>query len=343
MQFTLTAIYILTTSIFAGFAISPDRTPAPKTDINPALFRPPTLKPSDTAPEMLTSPASVSPPKSFPPPGLQIIDPATTIAPIPPKPVPLPVIPIVQKPQPVLQSPPPLVMQPIVQKPTPVQQALPPPKTFTTTVQPTIQPAPPPPKSSTAAMQPIVQKPVPVQQSAPNHTSELPPCPTTPQTKKTFITAPCGTDDNCVSGCCGFSSGLCAGGVIALARDGGCGHGDAKPNRDAAIALGFDSPIISHDSIAPKTFITAPCKIDDDCTSGCCGFRSGICAGGVIALTRDGGCGHGDGVPNRNAAASLGSLVQISDGSQMTMATTVSLASVVPTTLPLPSAAGVLM
>ncbi|KAJ6617515.1 hypothetical protein B0H10DRAFT_1304976 [Mycena sp. CBHHK59/15] len=53
-------------------------------------------------------------------------------------------------------------------------------------------------------------------------------------------------------------------------------------------------------------FITGPCKSDADCASGCCGFRSGLCAGAIIALERDGGCGRGNAKPNDNAAKKLG-------------------------------------
>lgn len=60
-----------------------------------------------------------------------------------------------------------------------------------------------------------------------------------------------------------------------------------------------------------KTFITAPCASDANCESGCCAFTTGKCAGAVIALTRDGGCGFGSGTPNRDAAAAQGSTVQI--------------------------------
>ncbi|KIW94914.1 uncharacterized protein Z519_04893 [Cladophialophora bantiana CBS 173.52] len=49
-------------------------------------------------------------------------------------------------------------------------------------------------------------------------------------------------------------------------------------------------------------FITGPCTSDADCASSCCGFNSGLCAGPVIAQTRDGGCGFGDAQPNDIAA-----------------------------------------
>ncbi|KAH8834924.1 hypothetical protein DL96DRAFT_1808865 [Flagelloscypha sp. PMI_526] len=147
-----------------------------------------------------------------------------------------------------------------------------------------------------------------------------------------FITAPCTSDAGCDSGCCGFTTGKCAGNVIALQRDGGCGFGDAQPNRNAAAASGSQVQITPKaggaaapapvNNAAPAAapapaaggggrFITAPCTSDAGCDSGCCGFKTGKCAGNVIALQRDGGCGFGDAAPNRNAAAASGSQVQI--------------------------------
>jgi hypothetical protein len=142
-----------------------------------------------------------------------------------------------------------------------------------------------------------------------------------------FITGPCTSDADCASGCCGFNSGLCAGSIIALTRDGGCGHGDGTPNANAANALGqgtftvagaaagvaatatvqdASSPAAAAVAATGTQFITGPCTSDADCASGCCGFNSGLCAGSIIALTRDGGCGHGDTSPNANAANTLG-------------------------------------
>jgi len=47
----------------------------------------------------------------------------------------------------------------------------------------------------------------------------------------------CKADSDCQQGCCAFNSGKCAGPGIAQTRDGGCGHGNAKPNCDVATAL----------------------------------------------------------------------------------------------------------
>lgn len=56
---------------------------------------------------------------------------------------------------------------------------------------------------------------------------------------KTFITDDCRRDSDCVSGCCGFSSGLCAGPIIAIERDRACGFGNFVSNCNAAKLLGF--------------------------------------------------------------------------------------------------------
>ncbi|ORX97009.1 hypothetical protein BCR34DRAFT_173618 [Clohesyomyces aquaticus] len=142
---------------------------------------------------------------------------------------------------------------------------------------------------------------------------------------KQFITGACTSDVDCASACCGFKSGKCAGPVVAQERDGGCGFGDATPNANAAIALGFTpkssaaaqavaapapttaAPTAGAPAKAPGTqFITGACTSDADCASGCCGFKSGKCAGPVVAQQRDGGCGFGDAQPNANAAIALG-------------------------------------
>jgi hypothetical protein len=161
-----------------------------------------------------------------------------------------------------------------------------------------------------------------------------------------FITGPCQSDADCASGCCGFNSGKCAGAVIALERDGGCGRGNAQSNDNAARALGFTgdftpssgsgassstsantntnantntatndatansgatSSTTSNAAVGAGTqFITGACQSDADCASGCCGFNSGKCAGAIIALERDGGCGRGNAQSNDNAARQLG-------------------------------------
>ncbi|KAI0652294.1 hypothetical protein C8Q79DRAFT_88769 [Trametes meyenii] len=146
-----------------------------------------------------------------------------------------------------------------------------------------------------------------------------------------FITGACTSDADCASGCCGFRSGKCAGAIIAQERDGGCGFGDASPNNIAAqkiagpgaeAAPGVNNaaagqragsgaaaaapPTSAAPAVAPGTqFITGACSSDADCASGCCGFRTGKCAGAVIAQERDGGCGFGNATPNNNAAQKI--------------------------------------
>ncbi|KAJ7724893.1 hypothetical protein B0H16DRAFT_1895324 [Mycena metata] len=50
-------------------------------------------------------------------------------------------------------------------------------------------------------------------------------------------------------------------------------------------------------------FITGPCSSDADCASGCCGFKTGKCAGPFVALIADGGCGHGLAKPKHEIRA----------------------------------------
>ncbi|KAI3622381.1 biotrophy-associated secreted protein 2 [Moniliophthora roreri] len=136
-----------------------------------------------------------------------------------------------------------------------------------------------------------------------------------------FITGPCANDGECASGCCGFNTGKCAGAIVALERDGGCGFGDAQPNDNAARVLRGQAPAApgtpppanngaggaaAGSGKPPGTqFITGPCANDGECASGCCGFNTGKCAGAIVALERDGGCGFGDAQPNDNAARKL--------------------------------------
>ena len=135
-----------------------------------------------------------------------------------------------------------------------------------------------------------------------------------------FITGACTSDANCASGCCGFKSGKCAGAIVALERDGGCGFGSGTPNDNAARKLGFTgvfnpaagtggaaaaAPAAAGNANANMNangnaatgnaaagaasngagsqFITGVCQSDADCASACCGFKSGKCAGPVIA------------------------------------------------------------
>ncbi|KAI4678120.1 uncharacterized protein J4E88_006640 [Alternaria novae-zelandiae] len=143
-----------------------------------------------------------------------------------------------------------------------------------------------------------------------------------------FITGECASDAECASACCGFTSGKCAAPFVANERGEGCGFGDAQPNNNALNGAGGNASADAQpDAAAPAAapaappaesntgaaapaaagtqFITGACTSDADCASACCGFKSGTCAGPVVAQERDGGCGFGDAQPNDNAAKAL--------------------------------------
>jgi len=64
------------------------------------------------------------------------------------------------------------------------------------------------------------------------------------QTSKKTVFEACASDSECQQGCCGFSSGKCAGSDVAQTNgSGGCGHGNAAPNCDVATLLGFKNCI----------------------------------------------------------------------------------------------------
>ncbi|CAG8981993.1 hypothetical protein HYALB_00004860 [Hymenoscyphus albidus] len=159
-----------------------------------------------------------------------------------------------------------------------------------------------------------------------------------------FITGACTSDADCAAGCCGFNTAKCAGPIIALQRDGGCGFGSGTPNDNAAKAMGFTggitsakgsstgagtgtgtspSPAVGAAAAKGTQFITGPCTSDADCAAGCCGFNTGKCAGPIIALQRDGGCGFG-GTPNDNAAKAMGFTGGITSASKGTSGTSTS-------------------
>ncbi|KAF7332417.1 hypothetical protein MKEN_00123600 [Mycena kentingensis (nom. inval.)] len=65
------------------------------------------------------------------------------------------------------------------------------------------------------------------------------------QSKKTVFEA-CGADSECQQGCCGFTTGKCAGPAVAQTNgSGGCGKGTAAPNCNVATLLGFPGTCIS--------------------------------------------------------------------------------------------------
>ncbi|KAJ6537250.1 hypothetical protein DFH09DRAFT_1400933 [Mycena vulgaris] len=61
-----------------------------------------------------------------------------------------------------------------------------------------------------------------------------------------FVTGTCASDSDCQQGCCGFSTGKCAGPAVAQTDgSGGCGHGNASPNCNVAAALGLSGSCIA--------------------------------------------------------------------------------------------------
>ncbi|KAJ7429721.1 hypothetical protein B0H11DRAFT_1025623 [Mycena galericulata] len=64
------------------------------------------------------------------------------------------------------------------------------------------------------------------------------------QASKLTVFEACSADSDCQQGCCGFSSGKCAGPDVAQTNgSGGCGHGNTSPNCDVATVLGFKNCI----------------------------------------------------------------------------------------------------
>jgi len=145
-----------------------------------------------------------------------------------------------------------------------------------------------------------------------------------------FITGQCTSDADCASTCCVAKTGLCGAVGAQLNGRADCGFGGSAapaaaapaPDNAAAAAPAASGP---NESVTPQNqvinpsapgaqsvglkngqqFITGQCTSDADCASGCCGFHTGLCAGAVIAQTRDGGCGFGNTSPNNNAAVAL--------------------------------------
>ncbi|KAJ7498557.1 hypothetical protein FB451DRAFT_1347119 [Mycena latifolia] len=70
------------------------------------------------------------------------------------------------------------------------------------------------------------------------------PAPSVDQQSKKTVFETCAADSECQQGCCGFSSGKCAGPDVAQTNgSGGCGHGNSSPNCDVATLLGFKNCI----------------------------------------------------------------------------------------------------
>ncbi|KAJ7127640.1 hypothetical protein C8R44DRAFT_851072 [Mycena epipterygia] len=173
-----------------------------------------------------------------------------------------------------------------------------------------------------------------------------------------FVTGPCTADADCAEGCCAFTTGKCAGPVIALTRDGGCGFGTSTPNANAAIALGqfpgavaafsaslaAAAPAATQDAAAAAAppaavstaaaavapagtqFITGACTSDADCASGCCNAKTALCAARLVAL-EGAGCGFGSSSAGVGAASPVGGAVATAAAAATTAAAAVSTAA----------------
>ncbi|KAJ6565181.1 hypothetical protein DFH09DRAFT_1261650 [Mycena vulgaris] len=66
------------------------------------------------------------------------------------------------------------------------------------------------------------------------------------QSSKKTVFEVCAADSECQQGCCGFTSGKCAGPAVAQTNgSGGCGHGNAVPNCNVAAAIGLGGNCIA--------------------------------------------------------------------------------------------------
>ncbi|KAJ7073200.1 ferritin-like domain-containing protein [Mycena amicta] len=77
------------------------------------------------------------------------------------------------------------------------------------------------------------------------------------QTSKKTVFETCAADSECQQGCCGFTSGKCAGPAVAQTNgSGGCGKGNVSPNCDVAGLLGLSDCVagaVKGDVSAPDT------------------------------------------------------------------------------------------
>ncbi|KAJ7679405.1 hypothetical protein DFH06DRAFT_1078889 [Mycena polygramma] len=79
-----------------------------------------------------------------------------------------------------------------------------------------------------------------------------PPASSASQDSKLTVFETCSADSDCQQGCCGFSSGKCAGPAVAQTNgSGGCGHGNTSPNCNVAAALKLSDCIAG--AAAPNT------------------------------------------------------------------------------------------
>ncbi|KAJ7620853.1 hypothetical protein DFH06DRAFT_1305898 [Mycena polygramma] len=79
-----------------------------------------------------------------------------------------------------------------------------------------------------------------------------PPINSASQQNKLTVFETCSADSDCQQGCCGFTSGKCAGPAVAQTNgSGGCGHGNTSPNCNVAAALNLSDCIAG--AAAPDT------------------------------------------------------------------------------------------
>lgn len=140
------------------------------------------------------------------------------------------------------------------------------------------------------------------------------------------INSSCKSDTECQSGCCALTTGQCTDPSVALQRGGGCGFGavisrasgggggQSSSAIKSAVCSATSKTVAAQSNVSQTAaaaaasgtqFITGACTSDADCASGCCGFSTGKCAGAIVALERDGGCGFGNSTPNSSAAVAL--------------------------------------
>ncbi|KAJ6491701.1 hypothetical protein C8R47DRAFT_1121556 [Mycena vitilis] len=101
-------------------------------------------------------------------------------------------------------------------------------------------PAAKPAAAKPAAAKPAAAKPAAAKPAAPQSIAQL----AAKQTSKKTVFETCAADSECQQGCCGFSSGKCAGPDVAQTNgSGGCGRGGAAPNCNVATLLGFKNCI----------------------------------------------------------------------------------------------------
>nr|VWP00482.1 High affinity iron permease 1 [Ganoderma boninense] len=62
---------------------------------------------------------------------------------------------------------------------------------------------------------------------------------------------------------------------------------------DAELTHDVETNVGSLAARGGRALIGQRCNSDAQCSSACCGFKTGKCAGAIVAQLADGGCGHG--------------------------------------------------